>query len=210
MKLVVFGSTGRVGSSIVMQALDAGHQVSAYARPASVGSLPPGVEVHEGGLDDVGAIAKAVAGADAVLSGLGARKNTADQAPMLSGAYERICQAMTDAGVKRLVAISGSATRLPDEPVAFGRRILRGVMKLLGRHMLRANEAAAAVILGTQLEWVLVRPPLIKDGGPTGSRAASLRATPSMHITVGDVAGFMLESARSDEWVREAPFVAAV
>lgn len=87
MKIVVFGSTGRVGSSIVTQALEAGHEVAADSRPASVGRLSQGVEVHEGELDDAEAIARFVAGADAVLSGLGARKNTADQVPMLVGAY---------------------------------------------------------------------------------------------------------------------------
>ncbi|MEO0603026.1 MAG: NAD(P)H-binding protein, partial [Myxococcota bacterium] len=179
MRIVVFGSTGRVGGSIVTQALEAGHEVVAYARPASVGRLPPGIEVHEGELDDAGAITKAVAGADAVLSGLGARANRADQVPMLAGAYERICAAMAEAGVKRLVAISGSATRLPDEPVSFGRGVLRMVMKLLDRHVLRANEAAARVMIATELEWVIVRPPRIADGGPTGKRAADRNATPS-------------------------------
>ncbi|MEM6552538.1 MAG: NAD(P)H-binding protein [Planctomycetota bacterium] len=209
MKLVVFGSTGRVGGSVVTQALEAGHEVAAYARPASVGRLPAGVEVHAGELDDAAAIASAVSGADAVISGLGARENTADQVPMLTVAYECICQAMADAGVQRLVAISGSATRLPGERVSFGRGVMRVVMKLLGRHILRANEAAAEVILGTGLEWVLVRPPRIVDGGVTGERVADRDGTASMQITVGDVAAFMLESASSDEWVRAAPFVSA-
>lgn len=209
MKIAVFGATGRVGSSIVRQALEAGHKVAVYARPASVERLPPGVEVHEGELDDAKAISKCVTGADMVLSGLGARKNSADQVPMLVGAYQRICAAMAEAGIKRLVVISGSGTRLPDEPVSFGRSILRTIMKLFDRHKLRANEEAAAVILGTQLEWVIVRPPMIKNGDPTGKREANLKTTPSMQITVGDVAGFMLESANSEEWVRKAPFVAA-
>ncbi|MEM1212381.1 MAG: NAD(P)H-binding protein [Planctomycetota bacterium] len=209
MKLVVFGSTGRVGGSIVTQGLEAGHEVAAYTRPASVGRLPAGVEIHRGELDDAGAIAGAVAGADVVLSGLGARKNTPDQVPMLAGAYEQICAAMAEAGVQRLVAISGSATRLPGERVSFGRGVVRLIMKVLGRHILGANEAAAEVILGTGLEWVLVRPPQIVDGEPTGKRVADRDGTASMRITVGDVAAFMLESASSDEWVRAAPFVSA-
>ncbi|MEM1025178.1 MAG: NAD(P)H-binding protein [Myxococcota bacterium] len=209
MRIVVFGSTGRVGGSIVRQALDAGHEVAVYARPASVGRLPSGVELHVGELDDAEAIAKSIKHTDAVLSGLGPRRNTADQATMLVGAYGRICRAMAEAGVKRLVAISGSATRLPNEPVSFSRGLIRTIMKILGRHMLRANEAAAVEIMGTELDWVLVRPPRIADGGPTGNAVADLEATASMQISVGDVARFMLQAASSDTWIHKAPFVAA-
>lgn len=209
MRIVVFGSTGRVGSSIVEQALSSGHDVVAYARSASLARLPPGVEVHEGQLDDAEAIANCVAGADVVLSALGLRKNSPDQAAILVSAYDRICAAMTHARVGRLVAISGSGTRLPDEQVTFGRRVLRVLMKLLDRHVLEANEEVAKLIMETQLEWVLVRPPRIKDGEATGARATSLTTTKTMQITVGDVAAFMLESAISDEWVCKAPFISA-
>lgn len=209
MRVAVFGSTGRVGASVVRQALEAGHDVSAFARASSVGKLPSDVKAHKGELDDAQAIAQCIAGSDAVISALGLRQNSADQVPVLLGAYTHICRAMAVANVKRLVAISGSGTRLPGEPVTLGRGMLRAIMKLLDRHVLQANEAAAIEIIGTDLDWILVRPPRIKDGDATGNRAADSKATPSMQISVGDVAAFMLEFACSEEWVRKAPFVAA-
>ena len=42
MKLVIFGSTGGIGSQVVEQALRAGHTVTAVARhPAAITLAPP-------------------------------------------------------------------------------------------------------------------------------------------------------------------------
>ncbi|MDF3146555.1 NAD(P)H-binding protein, partial [Streptomyces sp. T21Q-yed] len=74
MKLTVFGATGGTGKEIVRQALDAGHQVTAVVRdPARFTVTGEQLEVFRADLADPQALRPAVAGRDAVLSGLGAR-----------------------------------------------------------------------------------------------------------------------------------------
>ena len=73
MNVTVFGATGGIGRLVVDQLRSNGHTVTAYVRnpdkvPATWGE---DVKVAVGEITDAGAIDRAVAGADAVVSALG-------------------------------------------------------------------------------------------------------------------------------------------
>jgi uncharacterized protein YbjT (DUF2867 family) len=91
MNVTVFGATGRVGSSqVVDQLRSRGHTVTAYARnPSKVPSTwGEDVTVVVGELSDAAAIDRAVQGADAVVSALGpslSRKATG--LPLIEGSH---------------------------------------------------------------------------------------------------------------------------
>ena len=73
MKLTIFAATGGIGRRILDQAVAAGHEVTAVVRdPAKV---PHNVRTFTADLSapDPAVLESAVAGADAVLSGLGPR-----------------------------------------------------------------------------------------------------------------------------------------
>ena len=72
LRVTVFGATGNIGRLVVDRLLAAGHTVTAYARnPAKLDVNHPNLTVVSGELDDIAAVARAVAGADAVISALG-------------------------------------------------------------------------------------------------------------------------------------------
>ena len=74
MKIVIFGATGGTGKQIIEQALAAGHHVTAFARnPSKIGLRHKRLTVVQGELADAPAVARAVDGADSVLSALGPR-----------------------------------------------------------------------------------------------------------------------------------------
>jgi putative NADH-flavin reductase len=78
MRLAMLGATGGVGSRILREALDRGHEVTAILRDPSR-ELPEGVERRLGDPTDASSLAGAVAGHDAVISALGgAREGHAD------------------------------------------------------------------------------------------------------------------------------------
>src|SRR5260370_32916934 len=74
MKLLVLGATGGTGLEIVLQAIEHGHEVTAFVRnPERLKSFGQRIAVIRGdGLNNA-ALGRAVGGHDAVLSAVGAR-----------------------------------------------------------------------------------------------------------------------------------------
>jgi putative NADH-flavin reductase len=76
MKVLIFGATGGTGRELVEQALQQGHEVTAFARnPAKVTAKHEKLKVVKGNILDCHSVGAAVAGQDAVFSALGVRFN---------------------------------------------------------------------------------------------------------------------------------------
>ena len=103
MKLLIFGSTGGTGRELLKQALEQGHNVTAYARnPAKMSDIEhANMQVIRGDVLDPATVESAVPGQDAVLSTIGAG---AGRTTLREDGTRNIIEAMEKAGVSRLVA----------------------------------------------------------------------------------------------------------
>ncbi|WP_098897231.1 NAD(P)-dependent oxidoreductase [Streptomyces sp. st77] len=194
MRITVFGATGGVGREIVGQALAAGHEVTAVVRdpdrlPGSLeGAGPLGVVR----LDDEAAVRAAVAGRDAVLSGLGSRGRKANGvAERLTG---RIVSAMEAEGARRLLVVSAvpvGPEPADDPPVdRLMRRAIGAVLAELYADLARME----AVLADSATDWTAVRPPRLTNRPRTGVYRKVVGGTPRSSRTVSraDVAHAML------------------
>lgn len=113
MIIALTGGTGFVGSRVIALAVEAGHQVRALARRPQ--PKQPGVTWIEGALDTPDAVARLVAGTDAVLHVAGV-VNAPDRDGFAAGNIAGT-QAMIDASVaarvSRFVHVSSLAAREP-------------------------------------------------------------------------------------------------
>jgi putative NADH-flavin reductase len=76
MKLLIFGATGATGRQLVEQALEQGHEVTAFVRnPAKITNKNEKLKVVKGNIMDCHSVGAAVAGQDAIFSALGVRFN---------------------------------------------------------------------------------------------------------------------------------------
>lgn len=109
MKIAVFGAGGRIGSRIVTEALNRGHDVTAVARkPETYTTIHEHLKVAKGDIFEAQSVESAVFDHDAVVS---AYSPTGGAAP--STLFELILPltaGLKQAGVKRLIVVGGAGS----------------------------------------------------------------------------------------------------
>jgi putative NADH-flavin reductase len=219
-KLTVVAATGGIGRQVLDQALAAGHDVAAVARNPS--TLPQAVRAVAADLAvaDPVALEAAVAGADAVLSGLGPRSRA--DAGIASTGTRAVVQAMQATGVRRIVAVSAAPVATVASP---GRphppRHDPGDGFLM-RHLLTPALVAALrdvyadlalmedVLRDSGLEWTVVRPPRLTDRPLTGSYRTAIgrNLRRGLLVSRADVAHLMLDVLERPETIGQAVGIA--
>lgn len=207
MRLVVFGASGRTGRLLVEQALEAGHDVTAFVRdPAKLPVQHPRLKIIQGDALDAAKVEAAIAGADAVLSVLGHTKNSPDRMQTL--AMQNIVAAMQQHGVKRLISLTGAGVKDPKDQPKLIDRVIRGLLVLLQRNVLRDAEQHAQVIQRSGLDWVIVRGPRLNEGPHTGTyRVGFIGKNSGTIASRADIADFMLKQITDNTYVHQAPVV---
>ena len=195
MKITVFGATGRIGGEVVRQALGSGHHVTAVVRESSRFALGgEGLEVlRVAALDDPDAVADAVAGRDAVLSGIGPRGRR--DAGVTAPATRTILDAMARGEGHRILVVSAQPLGpVPEDDSFFMRRIAMPAVSRILRPVyddLREMEDDLAL---SDTEWTAVRPPQLVDRPVTGAYRTAVGANlvGGHKISRADVAHAML------------------
>jgi putative NADH-flavin reductase len=205
--LTIFGGTGPTGQLLVRQALDAGHEVTAFARNPAKLPQQDRLRSVEGQLHDTDAIAKAVEGADAVLSLLGPSRNAADTPPLVVGT-RNIIDAMHAHGVPRLVAVGTPSITDPGD----GRDLLISLM-VKGIATFQPVAYRAIVDIGrlvreSGLKWTIVRVPWLTDGPRTPR--ITVRAVGDkggVRLSRANAAAYFVEQATDLSRVGQAPLI---
>jgi uncharacterized protein YbjT (DUF2867 family) len=205
MKLTVVAATGGIGRQLLDQALAGGHDVTAVVRnPRALAGTPARVVVADLAAADPAALEPAVAGADAVLSGLGPRSRA--DAGIASRGTRAVVQAMRATGVRRVVAVSAAPVGTvpsPGRPTPPRHDPGDG---LVTRHLVMPLLVAALrevyadlalmedVLAASGLDWTVVRPPRLTDRPLTGAYRTALgrNLRRGFLVSRADVAHLML------------------
>jgi putative NADH-flavin reductase len=220
MKLTIFAATGGIGRHVLEQAVAAGDDVTAVVRNPN--KLPTAVPVVTADLAtaDPAVVESAVAGADAVLSGLGPRSRS--ETGVASQGTGAIIQAMQATGVRRIVVVSAA----PISTVASPARpkpprhdpgdgfLMRHLLAPLTKAALRKPYADLALmedlLHDSGLDWTVVRPPRLTDKPLTATyrTAYGQNLRRGWRISRADVAHLMLGALRRPETIEQAVGVA--
>lgn len=193
MKLTVFGATGGIGREIVEQALAAGHQVTAVVRdPARLAVTGPGLDVVRADLRDPDALRPAVAGREAVLSGLGARSRK--DAGVATRLTRTVLAAVEAEGVRRLLVVSAAPVGPEPEGDGLLDRTVRGLVSAALKDVYTDLRAMEAALARSATDWTVVRPPRLQNKPLTGSYRTVVGGFPrhGRFIARADVAHAML------------------
>jgi putative NADH-flavin reductase len=212
MKLTIFGATGGTGIELLRQALAAGHEVTAVVRdprrlPAD---LPSGLDIFQADLMDPDAIAPAVKDRDAVLSAMGSR----DRAPttVCADSISAIATAMARGRTRRLLMTSAGGLVTDAGDGAFVRYVVKPlIVQRLFKHSYADLREAERRLRATNLDWTIVRPSRLTNGGPTGRyrTAWDTNLRGGLSTTRADVAHCLLALAADPASVHHAVSVAS-
>jgi putative NADH-flavin reductase len=205
MRVTVFGANGRVGRHVVDAAREAGHELTVLSRSAEL-PVREGVTVVKGDIGDLEAVRRAMAGSEAVISAVGPRNNTREDELALEAGMRNVTQAMAEAGVRRLVVLSGAAVTVPGDRKPVIDTVASRFVRLMARHVVGAKQREFQVVAATDLDWTAVRPAIVTDGEARGYRL-SMQLRPGARTTRADVGQAMVDQLTDVEFVRQAPFV---
>lgn len=207
MKLTIFGATGGIGRQLLDQAIAAGHQVTAVVRnPQKLSLSRNGVRVVTADLaaPEPSVLDSAVAGADAVLSGIGPRPMA--KAGVAEHGTLAIVRAMQATGVRRIVVVSAAPISTVPSP---GRPhpprhdpgegfMMRHVLTPFAKTVMRERYGDLArmedLLRASGLDWTIFRPPRLTNQQLTGAYRTAIGRNLRGGVTVSraDVAQAML------------------
>jgi putative NADH-flavin reductase len=203
MKIVVFGATGGTGKNVVEVALKAGHEVVAVVRKPEGVTARERLQIHRGDVLDLASTAAALPGADAVISAIGPSANS-NPGTLLSVGVKNIIDACAKGGVRRLVFESGLICSDGRELSFLGRAAVRVFGMVYPK--LKANKLIAeASLIASNLDWVIVRPPVLSHSPATGRYLAGpgARVMPAKALSHADCAEALLKAATEPTWAKQ-------
>jgi putative NADH-flavin reductase len=167
MNIALIGATGFVGTPVLSELLQRGHQVTVLARTPSKLTPQAGLTVVAADALDAQQVAKAVAGHDAVVSAYNPGWSEPDIHDLHLKASRAIVDGAKQSGVKRLLVVGGAGSlyaapglQLVDTP-QFPAEYKQGA--------LAARQALNELKLETELDWSFVSPPIaLAPGERTG------------------------------------------
>jgi putative NADH-flavin reductase len=221
MKLTIFAATGGIGGQLLEQAVDAGHDVTAVVRNPARLSRPVRAVTADMTAADPAAVEAAVAGADAVLSGLGPRSNA--DAGVAAQGTRVIVAAMQATGVRRIVAVSAAPVGTvatpghPDPPKHdpgdgfFMRHLLSHVASVTLGKVFADLAQMEDILAGSGLDWTVVRPPRLTGKPLTSSyrTAYGQNLRGGLSVARADVAHYMLSVLCHPDTIKQAIGIAS-
>jgi putative NADH-flavin reductase len=215
MRLTIVAATGGIGSQLLRLAVAAGHEVTAVVRdPRRLPDVPVRVVAEDLAAPDPARLVSSLDGADAVLSGLGARSGA--QAGVASRGTRALVQAAGGTGVRRIVVVSAASVGTVPSPGRpnpprhnpgdgfFMRHLAAPLAKAAFRRHYVDLALMEDILRDSDLDWTVIRPPRLLNGRLTRKyrTAYEHNVRAGMFISRADVAHHMLEVLNRPETVR--------
>lgn len=164
MNVVLFGTTGMIGSRILNELISRGHKVKVVARDPAKLTAGANVTLVKGDVLDADSVASAVKGADAVISAYGPGQG--DPQKLMEDSTRALIAGLKKAGVRRFLMVGGAGSLL----VAPGVDLVdSGHLPEEYRAIAIAHRDALKILRESDLNWTSLSPAgFIQPGERTG------------------------------------------
>ena len=207
MKLALIGATGYVGSALLEEALNRGHQVTALVRHPEKLPAHEHLSAVRADIRDIAALTAQLRGHDAVLSAFNPGWGVADIREQFIAGSRAIVAATKAAGLKRLLVVGGAGSLY----VAPGQQLIdsAGFPAEYREGAEGARQALAQLRDEAELEWTFLSPAAHLEPGPRtgqfrlGGDELLLQDGQPGRISVTDLAVALLDEAEQPQHVRQ-------
>jgi len=198
--ILIMGATSGIGKLALKEAVRLDLPVRAFARSADSLEKTRLVEPFPGDATDREDVAHALKGVRAVIYALGISESLSmlwQKETLFSTTTETLVKAMSEAGVRRLVAVTGYGAGRSKDAMSTLERL--GHSALLGR-VYADKDRQEQIILHSALQYTIVRP-VILTGGPRSGKAKVKRDPANWHngiVSRADVSAYLVDAVEND------------
>lgn len=203
--IAIFGATSGIGKCAMEEALRRGLPVRAFARSADQLAPAEHLETLAGDARDRDDVAAAVRGARAVIFALGIRERLAmvwEAEDLFSTSTKLLLEAMQDAGVRRLVVVTGFGAGRSRSAMSKLERL--GHDAILGR-IYADKTRQEALITPTDIDWTIARPVILNNRPASGKTRVLVDPKDWRNgiISRADVGAYLIDAVEQDLNIRE-------
>ncbi|MEU6356552.1 NAD(P)H-binding protein [Streptomyces sp. NPDC047072] len=210
MHVTVFGASGAIGSLVVQQLLDDGHDVTALVRtPAKFTLFHDHLTVVTGQLSDCDAVEKAIRGADAVISALGPSLKRSTKGSQVTDGTRTIVRVMEKQQVTRFIGLATPSLADPQDKPHWKHKVLPVAAGLMFPNALAELKGMTEAVTDSGLDYTIARITNPTDKPATGR----IRAGFLGHDKVGsamsraDIAAFLVSQLTDRRYRRAMPAI---
>jgi len=205
-KIAVIGGTGKSGRFLVKHLLNKGISIRMLIRSSSSSQEPnPLIEFVSGDARDPETVLRLVEGSDAVISTLGQPK---DQPPIFSDATGNIIRAMDILKIRRYILITGLNVDTPFDKKSESTASATKWMKVNYPKTTADKQREWEMLTSSDLDWTLVRLPLIDLTEQESEIKISLEDCPGEKISASSLARFLVSQLEDISYLKQSPFIA--
>ena len=208
LKVAVIGGTGKSGKYLTQQLISQGLHFKMLIRdPEKFTIKSPLIEIIQGDARDYESIRLLIEGCQAVISTLGQPKG---ETPIFSQATTNVIRSMKECLIKRYILITGLNVDTPFDKKGTKTAFATEWMKTNYSQTTADKQTEWAVLSESDVDWTLVRLPLIELTNKTNRIEVSLEDCPGEKISAIDLANFLIGQLSDDRYLKKSPFIANV
>lgn len=209
LNIVVLGANGGIGNQAVLQALKAGHKVTAILRtPGKLTLTHPNLQIVQGDVMKPATLYKHLDNKDAVISSIG--KNSLKKTTLYSQGNKNLLDAMKKAGSNRAFFISASGLEINPTHSILVKLAVKVILQPLLRNMYADLWAMEKIIKESNINWTIMRPPKLLDQPASGKYQVAIDTyvKNGLNISRADVAHFMINNITNERTFKRTVEVA--
>lgn len=206
MRIAVIAANGRSGQAFVAAALAAGHVVRAGVHGRH--TLPdnhPNLTIITCDASNVDDLSDLFRDCDAVASFIGHIKGS--EPDIQTKAITNAVEAMNIHGVKRIVSLTGTGVRMPDDRITLIDRVLNRAISIIDPERVHDGVNHVKILQDSDLDWTVLRVLKLQNIAPRPSFTLTASGPTKTVVSRSDVALATLQIIENDSFIRQAPMI---